>query len=123
MGWAPKAWECLVGRCLQGKASSRTIQEKVVRPAMASLAYSDQQVFQPVLQYPWTLTVGDMRQNLALLKESAEVHEATACETQRLLWDYHNENELVDGLRILAEVNWSTTTTEQLHASVVQIHR
>eukprot|EP00974_Lingulodinium_polyedra_P096110 9315106-Lingulodinium_polyedra.AAC.1 len=90
---------------------------------MVQLAYLDDIVFRPVAQYPWCLCQGDMSANLDALAAGPSPTEVTSCKIKELLGRHSNRQELLWGLRLMAEVNWATTTTEQQHASVTLMQR
>lgn len=123
LSWPTEIWAHLAYRGLTGQASPKVMEEHVIKASLVAVAFMDSQIFQPISQYPWCLLQGNVRDNLEALRAEPDHYEATTWKIQKLVQENHSMHELLEAMRVLAEVNWSTQVTEQLHASVTLVHR
>ena len=79
------------------------------------------------LEPPWTLVQGDIRANVAELLQQDQPPEE---ETTRKVWELvqmgHNEHDIVDALRLMGNLPWSSKVTEEGHkgaSSVMKLHK
>lgn len=80
----------------------------------------------PARQPPYDLLQGDLRQNLARLRQADE----PSCETTWKIWTLLRmgfcDQDILDGLRAWRRASWSTTTVEQGHSAasgLMKAHR
>ena len=75
-------------------------------------------VFDPLLDYPWCLAIGDVDVNLDIISTNAFVlTDATATKILRLLHIGFCRDVLKDGIALIREIPWSTFAVEQAHGS------
>ena len=121
--WDARMWQSLVSRGLAKQLGAYGLQHKVMQASLTSLAFMEYHAFAPAMTLPWSLFNGCIEDNLEALARGPEPTEAVSWKIQRLLQEGGNRHEIAAGVRLLGECSWSTTTTEQMHASVTLLHR
>lgn len=123
----PSFWHLLASRVFVGtnehEVTGREVQDKVLEAAHISMAFMKQELFDLAHGYPWKLGQGNIRDNLLELGSLPDASDPTTHKIQRLVQAKVNMNELEVAVKLLLECPWTTTVTEQQHASVSLLHR
>eukprot|EP00974_Lingulodinium_polyedra_P082980 8036810-Lingulodinium_polyedra.AAC.2 len=77
----------------------------------------------PASKPPWCLVQGSIEDNLEALRSAPEPTEPTTWKIQQLLLRGENKVSWALGVRLMGDCSWSTTVTEQQHASVKLLQR
>lgn len=122
--WDLQHWKQITSSGLAGPTTARCLQEKVMQGALVAWSFLHHEAFQPMCKLPWSLAIGDIEANLRELQISPEATELTTWKIQALLQQpTQNFQEIVQGVRLLREVGWSTNSVEQAHASCTLMKR
>jgi hypothetical protein len=90
----------------------------VIWPLFCMLFMMHAKVFSQLRQFPWSLAIGDIENNLDTLAASTdEISDLCTAKIKQLLQAGHNRTVLKDGIALLREVPWSTAGVEQSHGS------
>ena len=109
---------------LEGVSPTK-LRSDIVQSASISTAYFTDRALNSAKAYPWRLCSGDINATITALADAADPP-ATDSTTKkiwqlaRLRW---NRALLVDGIKRLGEVRWTTAAIEQGHGSVAVMHR
>lgn len=104
--------------------SPMSLRSKVVGAAHIAAGFLTTRVFVHARSYPWSLCQGDIMEQLEHLHGLVEApSDATACKIWRLLRMGFSKSALVDALKLMASVSWSTTVTEQGHAQASSLRK
>jgi hypothetical protein len=113
-GIEPKVWQALAGAC--GMAPL-VLQSEVLAAGHIAFGFMHRRAFSEAGKLPWSLGVGDIEQNLAQLKQGPEPSDATSSKIWHLLHMGYNMAQLKQGVQLLMDAPWGTSSAEQLHAS------
>ena len=70
-----------------------------------------------VEEYPWSLAIGNVKQNLIALGAGPCPQDETASKIWQLVQLQGADDELISGISLLLDVPWSTKTVEEGHSS------
>ena len=94
-----------------------------IASAHASFHFVWRRVLEPAGELPWSLTRGNLHENLAELQMGPQPDE----QASRNLWGLCHLNyprgQLVKGLRIFSQLSWTSLPCEQLHGSLAVFRR
>eukprot|EP00974_Lingulodinium_polyedra_P071696 6936432-Lingulodinium_polyedra.AAC.1 len=108
-------WELLGQAC---GMSGQLMRSLAINAAHTSVAYIDHKTLKVAKAAPWNLVQGDKAANLEGLQAAEEApREPTSFRIWQLLQLGYNKQQLLEGLELLADCGWSTTSTEQQHGS------
>ena len=115
-------WIRLASLCGEGM-SFQVLRTRCVAAACVAGGYISRRVFREARQMPWSFLHGDVNANLhALLTMPMPVDE-----TSQKLWQLvrlgFNRAALVEAVKLMGDISWSTTSVEQAHGSMATLHR
>ena len=125
------AWISNIPRCVWGMldkvahCGSRVLCSDTLAAAHVQKAFVNNRFIETAKGLPWCLCRGDLNLNLRNLKDGPMPYEPTAFK----IWTLMQEpicwplDELVRGLKLMGDCPWTTTSTEQQHASATLIKR
>eukprot|EP00971_Amphidinium_carterae_P012563 247335-Amphidinium_carterae.1 len=91
---------------------------EVLRSAMKQLAFLEYRVFAEARRWPWCLLAGNIEENLdSFLSSSLEVNHHIPLSIRWLSEQGICREQLLVGLRLLAQCSWSSYLVERMHAS------
>eukprot|EP00974_Lingulodinium_polyedra_P002862 268048-Lingulodinium_polyedra.AAC.1 len=124
LGQVPLAvWEVFAQSLCKGTVHGMVLYDKAMQAASIAFAFMQEQLFQHVQKMPWALGKGDIAANLQTLAEAPEPVERTTSKIWHLLKMGFNREQLVQGVRLMMESAWATTSAEQQHGSVSVIRK
>ena len=86
-------------------------------------AYITQKVFRVARSLPWSLTFGDVEANVTALLEQEGPLDSTSAKVRDLVKQGYPVHRVVAGVRLMAEVHWTSTSVEQGHGSASALHK
>ena len=116
----PRIWQALGDAC--GMAPL-VLRSEVLMAGHIAFAFVHKRALSEAGKLPWSLGVGDIRQNLAELKQGPEPSDVTSAKIWHLLHMGYNMGQLMQGVRLLMDAPWSTACVEQLHASATLVKK
>lgn len=114
-------WQDLAG--LLTDVSAQQLRSLCMLSALTVQAFIQWKVFQVAESLPWSLAVGDIEENLRVLRASKDDLDSTSSKIRALLQGGYPEQRIVAAIRLMSEVSWSTTSVEQGHGSAATLHR
>lgn len=100
------------------------LRSNCIAAAHCSKHFFWRRVLQPAGQRPWSLSRGDLRQNLEQLRsEGGDEHDPFTLQMWLLLKAGFPVQQLVRTLELLRDVAWTTLTVEQQHGSLASLRR
>lgn len=101
--------------------SARRLRSEVVRCSSVTAAFLGRQA--EASRELWKLCHGDLGAKLNSLLATGEPIEPAALNIFKLVRMDFNRGQLLDGLRLLSEVQWSATRVEQAYGETAAIHK
>lgn len=100
------------------------VRSEALHACHVSAAYIKNKVFTVARSLPFSLALGDVKDNLAKLKASDEpIRDSCAHKIRELLRVGFDSQAIEDGVMLLREINWTTVPVEQAHGSCAVLHR
>ena len=113
-------WDLLGGACgLAGDA----LRSHVLAGAHTTYHFIWRRVLSVASELPWRLARGDIDANLSELIEEDCPEETTSAQIWQLLHMKYNRPQLIQAVRLIGEIPWTSLTAEQQHGSLAQFHR
>ena len=107
--------------------SAADLRTKCLRSAHINAAFIQDRVFAAVDQYPFCLAAGESDEALSValdgLAAAAKPDEQVASQLWQLLRMGYSKSRLVNVLRLVRDLEWSTLRAEQTHASAAVLMR
>eukprot|EP00974_Lingulodinium_polyedra_P055067 5296152-Lingulodinium_polyedra.AAC.1 len=110
----PAVWQALGQAC---GCAPAILQSEVVIAGHISFAFMEKRSFSQAAKLPWALGMGDIEENLQELKNGPEPQDVTSSKIWHLLQVGYNMQQLKQGVELLMDCPWGTSSAEQLHAS------
>ena len=116
-------WERLSN--LLADCPSKVLKTQTILSSISSGAYVTWRTLSNLKTYPWRLCSGDVEANLAELEAMDEPpsNDPTTAKIHKLLQLGYNRSVLIEGIRLLGQVHWTTASVEQGHGSAATVHR
>lgn len=121
MGISFEVWGKLA-RLIPGY-SSHLMRANCVRSAHIVQAFIFRRVLQKARGLPWSLARGDVAANLEVFRLQPEPQDVVSQKIHKLLAAGYQASSVAEGVRLLSEIQWCTTSVEQAHGSVAVVHR
>jgi hypothetical protein len=102
---------------------ARELASRCWRSVQTSAADVDRHMFWELRQMPWPLASGDIEDNLIKLRDGGEQQHPVASKLRYLMRIQYPVTELIDAVRLLGLIRWSTSPSEQYHASAALMRR
>ena len=99
------------------------LRDQCLRGAHVSFHFFWRRVLEPAGRLPWSLVQGDMLQNLADMAAEPRPADPVSAKLWGLYNDGYPQQQLLDTLKLLADIPWSTLVVEQQHGTMASIHR
>ena len=100
------------------------LRQLVIHGSHVAAAFIDDKIFSQLKEYPWSLAVGDIPENLDALAASTEpIRDSCTHKIRLLLQMGFNRSQLVAAVSLFKEIPWSSIPVEQSHASAAVLHR
>ena len=101
------------------------MQHDAIHCAITQRAFLEKRFLAPLRELPWSLAIGDIATNLQRLHIGAHADLDSGCsakikELMALGWSTAN---LVCGIELLREIDWTTRSAEQAHGSAAVLHK
>lgn len=103
--------------------SGTALRTMVMESGHVQIGFLHNRVIKHARAMPWALCIGDIEENLKHLKASEEPDDLVTWKIWRLLQLGYSMHQLVNAVSLLADIQWHTVTTEQLHGSMATLHR
>ena len=116
-------WELVSGFC-GDDVTTTSLKSQVMNSAHTSLGFIDERVWRRCQAWPWRVAIGDIEHNIV---ELAAMEIPPDESLARKIWALANmdfpREQLVEGVRLLQHVGWTSTIVEQQHASATMVRR
>jgi hypothetical protein len=115
-------WRTLASAC---NMSEGELQDACISSALVQAGFITGK-FREARKPPWNLLQGNKHENLDALSQQPRPSDETAGKIWELLQKEYDRQELLNGLALLEEVGWCSTTVEQGHVKasrLMQKHR
>ena len=109
-----------------GKVAGRAgleIKDDTIQAAHTSYHFLWRRVLEPAGDFPWKLCRGDLVKNLRDLKAGDYPEDPVSSQIYDLLCDSTMESQLVQMLKLLGQVGWTSLPCEQQHVSLAQLKK
>eukprot|EP00974_Lingulodinium_polyedra_P057684 5552595-Lingulodinium_polyedra.AAC.1 len=120
-GLGPHIWQALAS--LIDKATPTQLRSGTLQAAFVAMAYVKEYVIHPCMAYPWCLGQGDVAANLTALLHGPRPKELVTWKIWTLLKQGTEPMYIKEGLDLMMDCPWSTTSVEQQHASCSMVAR
>ena len=118
----PLVWVLVSDLC--SDLTPNMLRSQVLGSAHTSIGFIDDRVWTRCQDWPWKIAIGDLEKNIKdLVAMEAPPWESVS----RKIWALGNQGypreALLEGVRLLQHLGWTSTTVEQQHASATFVHR
>ncbi len=112
-------WVAHLGRDIYGRlaghlegCTAQLLRTWCVHAGNVSAGYIHNKVLSMVQEYPGRLLDGDLEANLDVLRDGPEPADSCTWKIQQLARIGYSRVKLLEGVRLLADVQWTTTSVE-----------
>ena len=113
-------WQSLGDVC--GKAGS-FVKDMCLKAAHVSYHFLWRRVLCPAQMLPWSLCRGNVQENLEELAQGGCPEEPVSKQLWMLLGMKHNMSELVQVVRLIGQVGWTSLPAEQQHGTLSMVKK
>ena len=99
------------------------LRDKAIRAAHISFHFLWRRVLEPSADLPWSLARGDVEANLQELADGDCPDEPFSKHIWQLYHGNYHRVHLLDTIKLLGEVGWTSMVCEQQHGSLAQLRR